>query len=466
MLELVLVAAIMSSAVTAESHRSLLSAIIAYLASLKQSPFAAELGTASDSLDAALDCLTEATGISLSAAAASASSSPSLLSLFTAAQSQSQSSSASSYPSDSDPRFQQFLKLLTDSGFFTGLSVGSAAYSERLAAARLRYSEKYPQPQQPAASPAAAAAPPKPVSAEDRAAAEKLKNEGNSFLSAGRPQQAAERYSAALALNPASAIYFANRAAAFIALSRWEKGEEDSRAAIALDPQYGKAHYRLGQCLLSLHRAEEAVAAFERALQHTDASMKGTIEEQLQAARALVAGGGGAAEEAADSEEAEGAGGLDFSSIMSNPMFAQMASQLAGGGGAGGGLDFNSLLNNPQIMQMAASMFGGGGGAAAAAAGGSARPSAASSAPSAASPSVPSSDSIISSFLNSPAGAALASDPVMAPVIADVQANGPSALSKHMSNPAVVAKLNALAGPLISSAKQQGAAEKQRSQGH
>ena len=199
--------------------------------------------------------------------------------------------------------------------------------------------------------------------------------------------------------------------------------------------------------------------SFEAALRHTDASMRSTIDEQLTAARrqAAKADGSGAGTELDTDEMDSGGdeggggsmGGFDFASLLSNPMVAQMAAQLAGGaggeGGAGGGLNFNSLLSNPQLMQMAASMFGGGGGGGG---GGSSSRPAASRSPAGASssPSLPS----LQAFLESPAAASLASDPDLGPVIADVRANGQSALGRHLSNPKLLSKLTSLAASMNS----------------
>ena len=47
------------------------------------------------------------------------------------------------------------------------------------------------------------------------------------------------------------------------------------------------------------------------------------------------------------------------------------------------------------------------------------------------------------------AGQQLASDPDLAPVIEDVRKNGQAAIYKHMSNPAVMAKLTKIAGPML-----------------
>ena len=435
-----------SAFVPLETHKALLSSILSYLSSLKQLPLSSSLLPNPDSFDAALDCLTEATGLPLT----SPSTSPPLPTVFAAGQ-RALFSTSPPYPSDSDPAFQQFLTLLTDKGFFTGTQPGTAAHSERLQSAKDKYAQKYPQQQGGAEG---AVAGPKVVSEADKAAAEKLKGEGNSFLSAGKHGAALDKYTAAIAHNPSSAILYANRAAAHINLGQYSKAEADCRSSISIDATYGKAHYRLGQALLQQKRPEEAIAAFDTALQHIEPSMRDAINEQLDAARAAAnkahtpqTTDGGNDD---DDDSGPGAGGMpDFSSLLTNPMFAQIASQLGGAGGAGG-MDFDALLNNPQLMQMASSMFGGGSGGGGGSASSAPARSAASSAASAPG------GSAIADFLSSPEGQQLASDPDLAPVLEDVRKNGQSAMMKHMNNPAVMAKLTKIAGPMLAkmSAKQ------------
>jgi len=121
---------------------------------------------------------------------------------------------------------------------------------------------------------------------EQKAAANKRKLEGNSALASGRVGDAIQAYSAAIALNPFDAVFWTNRAAAQANLSNWEQARTDAEQAVKLDANYPKAHYRLGQALLNLNRAEEAVSSFERAIELTAAEAdKEPIRQQLQQAR-------------------------------------------------------------------------------------------------------------------------------------------------------------------------------------
>ena len=78
-------------------------------------------------------------------------------------------------------------------------------------------------------------------------------------------------YSAALQLSPVgpnSHVYLSNRAAALLSLKRYTAAATDARRAIALAPTFGKAHARLGQALYFLKDYENAVVAYEDAVQY------------------------------------------------------------------------------------------------------------------------------------------------------------------------------------------------------
>ena len=62
---------------------------------------------------------------------------------------------------------------------------------------------------------------------------------------------AAEKYSAAIELNP-TAIFYANRAMAFIKMESYGLAISDANEAIALDPKYIKSYYRRGSANFAL----------------------------------------------------------------------------------------------------------------------------------------------------------------------------------------------------------------------
>lgn len=105
-----------------------------------------------------------------------------------------------------------------------------------------------------------------------RAAAENLKNQGNSHMRLGQFAKAIDLYSRAILMLPASPHFYGNRldgegggvvcnanaihlklvarlqsrAAAHIELKQYDQAIKDCQAAISLDPKYSKAYSRLG----------------------------------------------------------------------------------------------------------------------------------------------------------------------------------------------------------------------------
>jgi hypothetical protein len=70
--------------------------------------------------------------------------------------------------------------------------------------------------------------------------AEALKNEGNALLAAGKLEASVEAYTAAIALNGTSAIFYSNRSSAYIKQESYRLAIADADKAIAIDPDYVK----------------------------------------------------------------------------------------------------------------------------------------------------------------------------------------------------------------------------------
>ncbi|KAM5354407.1 hypothetical protein ACJ41O_001056 [Fusarium nematophilum] len=269
-----------------------------------------------------------------------------------------------------------------------------------------------------AAAPAAAAAPtdaPEPTE-EQKKEAEGLKSKGNAAMAQKDYTLAVNLYTQALGLNPVNAVFLSNRAAAHSAAKDHTSARSDAEAAVAIDPGYTKAWSRLGLARFALGDARGAMEAYARGIEHegnggSDAMKKGyeTAKRRVQELDAeedsirgpsvgvnvdagAGAGAGGMPDLGSLASMFGGAGGAggaggqgggmpDLSSIMNNPMFANMAQKLmsdpdmmnnlmsnprlremadryAGGGGMP---DINSLMSDPQIGEMARSMMGGGG---------------------------------------------------------------------------------------------------------
>lgn len=93
--------------------------------------------------------------------------------------------------------------------------------------------------------------------------AEELKEEGNKLLAAYKYGLAAEKYSAAIALNGNNAIYYSNRSQALIKLESYGLAIEDANEAIRIDPTYIKALYRRGSANYALGKMKESLRDFK-----------------------------------------------------------------------------------------------------------------------------------------------------------------------------------------------------------
>ena len=82
--------------------------------------------------------------------------------------------------------------------------------------------------------------------AEDKKAADALKGQGNSYMSARKYDEAIEAYTKAAKLDPTNPVYFSNRAAAYSSIDDYDSAIEDAKKAADLDPTFVKAYSRLG----------------------------------------------------------------------------------------------------------------------------------------------------------------------------------------------------------------------------
>lgn len=104
----------------------------------------------------------------------------------------------------------------------------------------------------------------------DQREADKLKIDGNNYISQKKYQEAVECYSTAIALcpsGPSSHVYYSNRSAALCYLERYAEAERDAEISMELNPNYGKAYARLGLSRFFLEDYEGAVDAYNTALQ-------------------------------------------------------------------------------------------------------------------------------------------------------------------------------------------------------
>jgi small glutamine-rich tetratricopeptide repeat-containing protein alpha len=182
--------------------------------------------------------------------------------------------------------------------------------------------------------------------AADKSEAERQKVLGNEFIAANKPEEAIECYSKAIKIDPSNAIYFSNRAAAYSMIGEHFKALEDAKQSCKLNPSYSKAYNRLGKAHLALGEPEEAVVAFEKALELEPKDFN--IKASLEAARRAVSGDSDELAETASSANQPNSplGGMDFSSFMNNPNFMSMAQQMMQSGA------LNDMLKDPKTKDM------------------------------------------------------------------------------------------------------------------
>ena len=201
---------------------------------------------------------------------------------------------------------------------------------------------------------AAGNAPTSTVSTDDKAAADELKSEGNKALASKNYQLAIEKYTAAIQLN-SSAVYFANRAAAYSQNGQHEKARDDSKKALEIDPDYSKAYSRLGHAEFCLGNYKDSVAAYKKGLQMEPNN--NSIKQSLAAAETKLAETSSSTTASRSAPAASGFPGMgggmpDFSAMMQDPNFMNMAQNMMSNPAIAG------MLNNPALQNMMSGMQG------------------------------------------------------------------------------------------------------------
>ena len=218
---------------------------------------------------------------------------------------------------------------------------------------------------------------PKPVPSggatpEEILAAEDFKRQGNEHMKCKEFEQAINAYSRAIERNDEKAEYYCNRAAAYSKTGKHDRAIEDCLIALGLKEDYARAHGRLGFAYYQLGKHLEAKQSYTRAIElepdnagykHNLDSLERTLREKEQASApppapvssqvpaALPANFGGFGGQQQQQQPAfPGLGGM-----------GQMPN-MGGMGGMGGlpnmgGMDMNSLMSNPAFMNMASQMM-------------------------------------------------------------------------------------------------------------
>ncbi|ORZ03546.1 Metallo-dependent phosphatase-like protein [Syncephalastrum racemosum] len=97
------------------------------------------------------------------------------------------------------------------------------------------------------------------VSEENRTKAENVKAEANALFADKKFQEAIDKYSVAINLNPTVAAYYTNRAFCHLKLESYGYAIADAEEALKIDPNLTKANYRRAVANMALGKFKEAL---------------------------------------------------------------------------------------------------------------------------------------------------------------------------------------------------------------
>lgn len=353
-------------------ERRLLFAIMEHLDALRQQ---ADAPFNKESLEVALNCLGEASGLDLrNEGHVRDLSSRRFFSLRQAFK---------------EARFVAFARTLEESGYFKDAPEGSQQHRELFARAREKFHERYysgdddlktaalfaaaadsAAKSEKAPDSGAAGAPPpggrKPT-AEERKRAEQLKEEGNRALQGEKYQIAVDIYTKALELDPENAALFGNRAAAYLTMKMPDRCVADCKRALAINPQYPKVWHRLGRAHQSLGQHDEAIKAFEKGRSYagSDDALLAPLNKSLKESREALARPAAAQPPAPPlpAEVLSNVSAAELLSVANSPMFQEFLNSQQGQQVRE---SLMALGTRPDFVEAIQNLFSGGAGDAAA----------------------------------------------------------------------------------------------------
>ncbi len=110
-------------------------------------------------------------------------------------------------------------------------------------------------------------------------------NIGHTYLELGQPDEARQQYERVMQIEPDQLDAIHGLTAAAFELGDVEMAERMALAGVAADPGNPDAHYNLGVILLALHRTQQALDAFEMALEIADHDPRYLLSAAVATAR-------------------------------------------------------------------------------------------------------------------------------------------------------------------------------------
>ncbi len=126
--------------------------------------------------------------------------------------------------------------------------------------------------------------------AQDKSAADKLYNEGNSLFKSGNYQGALEKYASALAITE-DFKYFYQRGLSYKNIRQFDKAISDFESAIKLKTDFALGHNALGGLYLSMMNFDRSIESYKNAASldpRLDRSRKGISEAYAGKAQQLL----------------------------------------------------------------------------------------------------------------------------------------------------------------------------------
>lgn len=112
-------------------------------------------------------------------------------------------------------------------------------------------------------------------------------SDGNNFFKNKQYQQAIEKYTEAIKLDPSDVTFYSNRSACYAALNMWPEAAEDGRQCIITDKTFVKGYFRSALALQAMGNLDGASDAVKRGLgvDPTSADLKKMSKEIDEAIR-------------------------------------------------------------------------------------------------------------------------------------------------------------------------------------